>query len=50
MRCDRCDKPMKPEESEAHMIPGATGPGITVRVHRERCEIPPTRPRSYPTQ
>ncbi|WP_168712367.1 hypothetical protein [Streptomyces sp. A1277] len=41
MICDRCDKPMSPSESKPYDIPGATGPGITIRVHRELCTPPP---------
>ncbi|MFJ6460115.1 hypothetical protein ACIQM0_03480 [Streptomyces sp. NPDC091387] len=40
MICARCDQPMRPEDSESYDIPGATGPGITILVHKVLCEIP----------
>jgi hypothetical protein len=46
MMCDRCDKPMLPEDSVPYTIPGATGPGVTILVHREPC-TPPPRPKTY---
>ncbi|MEW2127121.1 hypothetical protein AB0891_25715 [Streptomyces sp. NPDC007259] len=50
IRCARCEELMRPEESTVYVIPGATGPGISLRIHRERCESPEsTRPRTYPT-
>lgn len=48
MMCARCDKPMAAEESVPYTIPGATGPGVTILVHRVVCNIPRTSPRSYP--
>lgn len=50
MRCDHCDRPATPEDSEVVLIPGATGPGVTLRVHRQPCTPPPNRPRTYPTR
>ncbi|WP_371777120.1 hypothetical protein [Streptomyces sp. NBC_01438] len=46
MICDRCDRPMTADDSSAYDIPGATGPGVTITVHRELC-TPPPRPRTY---
>ncbi|MFG2671147.1 hypothetical protein [Streptomyces sp. NPDC048445] len=43
MICDRCDRPMTADESSAYDIPGATGPGVTITVHRELCTPPPRR-------
>lgn len=47
MMCDRCDRPLAPEESVPYTIPGATGPGITITVHREPCLPPSPRPKTY---
>lgn len=33
-------------EPKPYDIPGATRPGVTIRVHKERC-TPPPRPRTY---
>lgn len=37
MMCDRCQQPMTAEESKPYEIPGATGPGITLHLHKELC-------------
>ncbi|MEU9090807.1 hypothetical protein ACIOEW_24885 [Streptomyces sp. NPDC087901] len=50
MRCDRCDQPMERKEAVPYTIPGATGPGVTILVHRVVCDIPRSRPRSYPAR
>lgn len=51
MMCDRCQKPMTAEESEAYEMPGATGPGLTIRVHRRPCSLPvAARPTPYPRE
>ncbi|MFD7862596.1 hypothetical protein [Streptomyces sp. NPDC059783] len=49
MICARCDEPMTDEEAVAYAVPGASGPGITIHVHRVLCDIPATTPRRYPT-
>lgn len=49
MMCARCDQPMKPEDSVPYTIPGATGPGVTILVHRVVCPIPPGR-QTYPAR
>ncbi|WP_185993043.1 hypothetical protein [Streptomyces sp. 130] len=49
MICARCEKPMEPDESEVYDIPGATGPGISLRMHRELCDPAPGQPHRYPT-
>lgn len=46
MMCERCDQPMTDEESKAYIIPGASGPGLTIRVHKDPCPSP-HRPRTY---
>jgi hypothetical protein len=48
MMCDRCGEPMPDKEAKAYTIPGATGPGVTIRVHKRLCLVPPTKPRPYP--
>lgn len=49
MRCDHCQQPMAPGESKTYDIPGATGPGITIRVHERPCALPASaRPKPYP--
>lgn len=49
MMCDRCDQPLTPGETETRIIPGASGAGGTVHIHRDgRCPEEPTdRPRTY---
>ncbi|MFF3955421.1 hypothetical protein ACFYY1_19635 [Streptomyces sp. NPDC001890] len=40
---------MAPGESKTYDIPGATGPGITIRVHERPCALPASaRPKPYP--
>ncbi len=48
MICARCGKPVTPEESVPYTVPGASGPGITIMVHRVICPIPRTTPPRYP--
>ncbi|MCX4734300.1 hypothetical protein [Streptomyces sp. NBC_01363] len=49
MMCDCCQQPMTPEESKSVDIPGATGPGITIHLHKWPCSLPAaSRPRPYP--
>lgn len=51
MMCARCQRPMTAEESKLHEIPGASGPGITLRLHKELCPLPASaRPLSYPRE
>lgn len=49
MMYDRCDKPLAPEDAVPYTIPGATGPGVTIMVHRVVCDIPRNRP-TYPSR
>lgn len=51
MMCDRCQQPMTAEESEKYEVLGATGPGITLHVHKRLCELPASaRPTPYPRE
>lgn len=43
MMCDRCRQPMTAEESEPYEIPGATGPGITLHLHKGSSQDEPKR-------
>lgn len=48
MTCDCCQKPMAPGESKTYDVPGATGPGVTLHVHKEPCSLPVAhRPTPY---
>lgn len=48
MMCDRCDQPIDPADAKPYEVPGATGPGVTVYLCRERCDVPPPlRPKTY---
>ncbi|MFI5771812.1 hypothetical protein ACIA74_25375 [Streptomyces sp. NPDC051658] len=40
---------MRPEESKQYEIPGATGPGTTINLHKRSCSLPASsRPAPYP--
>ncbi|GGT70781.1 hypothetical protein GCM10010207_81260 [Streptomyces atratus] len=40
MMCDRCHQPVTREESKPYEVPGASGPGITIYVHKRPCALP----------
>lgn len=49
MMCDRCHQPVTREESKPYNVPGASGPGITIYVHKRPCAVPVSaQPQTYP--
>lgn len=51
MICASCQKPIAAEESETREIPGATGPGTTIHLHKRPCSMPVSqRPLPYPVR
>lgn len=51
MMCDRCHQSLTAEEAERYEVPGATGPGVTLHLHKEPCSLPASaRPTPYPRE
>ncbi|MFD5682215.1 hypothetical protein [Streptomyces bacillaris] len=50
MMCDRCDQPIAPGQDERVPMPGASGAGVTLVLHRGGCKIARAHPVSYPQE
>lgn len=51
MMCASCQQPLKAGESTPYEIDGASGPGITIHVHKWGCQLPAAhRPTPYPNE
>lgn len=50
MMCARCDKPMKAAEARPYDIPGGSGAGGTVYVHKVLCAQPLVRRHPLPSR
>lgn len=50
MMCARCDRPMTKAESRTYDIPGGSGAGGTVTVHKALCALPPATRTTTPVR